>query len=185
MRRRLASFTGNGYDKGRSLPIQALWVAVGSPATRSILCPPKIRVKVLRAFGANIGENVLIRHRVHIQWPWKLTVGSNSWIGVESQLINLEDIIIGEDVCLSQQSMLCTGSHRADVESFDFDNAPVTIRDGAWIATRATVLRGVTVGENAVIGATALVTQDVVPDSRVLAPRAEVAAPSSTRGVRP
>lgn len=174
MRHRLSTFTGRGYDKGRPRAVQALWVAVGDPVSRSVLCPPGARASLLRAFGARIGDGALIRHQVHIQWPWKLTVGRDSWIGVGAQLINLEPIEIGDDVCVSQQAMLCTGSHRADLESFDFDNAPITIEDGAWVAARATILRGVRVGQGAVIGATALVTADVPAAARALAPRAEV-----------
>lgn len=171
IRRRLGQFTGAGYDKGRPVPVQALWIALGSPLTKSVLCPPRLRAKILRLFGAAIGPGALIRHGVHIQWPWKLSVGADSWIGVGAELINLEPIVIGEDVCVSQQVMLCTGSHRADRVSFDFDNAPVVLEDGVWVATRATVLRGVTVGARAVVGATSLVTSDVPPDARVLAPR--------------
>ena len=131
--RRLATFTGRGYDKGR-------------------------------------GALQRLRHDVRIHWPWKLSVGENTWIGVGAWLLNLEPITIGSDVCISQGAMLCTGSHRADDPAFEFDNAPITVADGAWIALRATVLRGVNVGEGAVVGATALVTRDVPAGERVLAP---------------
>lgn len=174
-RRQLAAFTGAGYDKGRGTLVCAAWALVAEPLQRSVLCPPSVRAKILTAFGAQIGTGVLIRHGVRIHWPWKLTVGENSWIGVGAWLLNLEPITIGANVCISQQAMLCTGSHRADDPSFEFDNAPVRVADGAWIALRATVLRGVTVGEDAVVGATALVTKDVAPGERVLAPAASPA----------
>lgn len=171
-RRRLSSFTGRGYDKGRPLAVCALWVLV-EPLQRAGLCPPRLRAAILRAFGARIGTGVNIRNDVRIHWPWKLTVGDNSWIGVGAYLLNLEPITIGDDVCVSQQAFLCTGSHQADDPAFEFDNAPIVVRDGAWVAARATILRGVTVGRDAVIGATALVTRDVPDGARVVAPRAE------------
>ncbi|MCH8611645.1 DapH/DapD/GlmU-related protein [Arsenicicoccus dermatophilus] len=173
--RRLATFTGFGYDKGRSLPVCAAWV-VTEPLLRSVLVPAGLRVKVLRAFGAQIGKGVLVRHDVRIHWPWKLAIGNDCWIGVGAWLLNLEPITLGNDVCISQAVMLCTGSHQADDPAFEFDNAPIRIEDGAWVAARATVLRGVTVGAGAVVGATALVTKDVPPGDRVLAPRAQVLA---------
>ncbi|MEL4505640.1 DapH/DapD/GlmU-related protein [Luteococcus sp. H138] len=172
--RRLAEFTGKGYDKGRSPLVCAAWALAAEPLTRSVLCPPAARARVLRAFGAKIGQNVNIRNDVRIHWPWKLTVGDNSWIGVGSYLLNLEPITIGSDVCISQQTFLCTGSHRADDRAFEFDNGPITVEDGAWVAARATVLRGVTVGRDAVVGATALVFKDVPAGARVLAPQNEV-----------
>ena len=170
---RLAEFTGRGYDKGRSLPVCAAWAFVVEPLQRSVLCPPSVRAAILRAFGAEIGENVNIRNGVRVHWPWKLSVGANSWIGVGSYLLNLEPIVFGEDVCISQQAFLCTGSHQARDVAFEYDNGPIEVRDGAWVATRATVLRGVTIGTDAVVGATALVTKDVPARALVLAPRAE------------
>ncbi len=172
--RRLAQFTGKGYDKGRSVPVCAAWAMVAEPLTRSILCPPSVRAKVLRVFGAQIGANVNIRNDVRIHWPWKLAVGDNTWIGVGSYLLNLEPITIGEDVCISQQAFLCTGSHQAEDVAFEYDNGPITVEDGAWVAARATVLRGVTIGRDAVVGATALVYKDVPEGARVLAPQSQL-----------
>ena len=59
----LADFTGAGYDKGRPKAIQALWLAT-SGVIMHWWFPTKARVVVLRAFGAQIGDSVLIRHRV-------------------------------------------------------------------------------------------------------------------------
>ena len=172
IRRSLRGFTGAGYDKGAGTVTQALWLAVSGLVITRFWCPNSLRIKLLRAFGAKIGDGALIRHRVRIHWPWKLTVGSNTWIGEETWILNLEPVTIGDDVCVSQAVLLCTGSHDRWSPTFEFDNAPIVIADGAWIAARATVLRGVTIGENAVVGATALVTADVAPGATVLAPRA-------------
>jgi putative colanic acid biosynthesis acetyltransferase WcaF len=114
---------------------------------------------------------VLIRHDVRIHWPWKLSVGSDSWIGERAWILNLEPVTIGSNVCISQEAMLCTGSHDRHSATFEFDNAPIVVGDGAWIALRATVLRGVTIGAGAVIGASALVVDDVAPNAVVVAPR--------------
>ncbi len=172
VRRHLRGFTGKGYVKGRSRPIQILWVALSSIFVERIWCTPALRVRILRRFGAVIGTGVLIRHDVKIHWPWKLTIGDDVWIGVGAWLLNLEPICIGSNVCVSQEALLCTGSHHADSPTFEFDNAPIVIKDGAWIAVRATVLRGVTIGRDAVVGAAALVTTDVAAGTTVLAPRA-------------
>jgi putative colanic acid biosynthesis acetyltransferase WcaF len=77
--------------------------------------------------------------------------------------------------------LLCTGSHDRTSASFEFDNAPIRVEDGAWVAARATVLRGVTIGRDAVVGATALVTRDVPPQGVVLAPRAQSTGSPSER----
>jgi putative colanic acid biosynthesis acetyltransferase WcaF len=109
---------------------------------------------------------------VRIHWPWKLVIGDNSWVGEGAWILNLEPVIIGDDVCISQDVLLCTGSHDRHSPTFEFDNAPIRINDGVWVATRATILRGVEIGEDAVVGATALVTSNVPAGALVRAPRA-------------
>lgn len=171
-RRRLAGFTKAGYDKGRPIHVQAIWLLAQSVLLQHWFCPVSVRLAVLRAFGATIGRNVYLRHRVRIHWPWKLTIGNDVWIGEGTWILNLEPVTIGDDVCVSQDVLLCTGSHDRRSPTFEFDNGPITIEDGAWVAARATVLRGVTIGHDAVVGATALVVKDVAPGATVLAPRA-------------
>jgi putative colanic acid biosynthesis acetyltransferase WcaF len=130
---------------------------------------------LLRWFGAEVGQGVLIKQRVRVQWPWKLTIGNNSWVGTDAELYNLDDIIIGDDVCVSQHAYVCTGSHDYRSPTFEFDNAPIVLEDGVWLCARSTVLRGVTVGANTVVAATALVTSDVPPNSIVRPPPATIA----------
>ena len=136
-------------------------------------CPAGLRIAILRAFGATIGSGVNLRHGVRIHWPWKLTVGNDSWIGERVWILNLEPVTVGADVCVSQDVLLCTGSHDHRSPTFEFDNAPIRIEDGAWVAARATVLRGVTVGADSIVGAAALVVSDVGPGTTVLAPVAQ------------
>ncbi|OZF39876.1 putative colanic acid biosynthesis acetyltransferase [Rhodococcus sp. 14-2483-1-1] len=135
-------------------------------------CPNSVRLRILRMFGAKIGVGVLIRHRVRIHWPWKLTVGDYSWVGEDAWILNLEPVSIGANTCISQSVLLCAGSHDRRSGTFEFDNAPIRVGDRTWIAARATVLRGVTIGNDVTIGATALVTTDVHDGMTVLAPAA-------------
>lgn len=173
-RMNLRGFQGHGYTKGRSRLVQAAWLCTQGLLLRHWWCPAKVRIAVLRAFGAQIGEGVLIRHRVRIHWPWKLRIGEGSWIGEGVWLLNLEPISIGQNSCLSQDVFVCTGSHRFDEPTFEFDNAPVHIGNRTWLAAQSTVLRGVTVGDDVLVGAKALVVKDVPDGARVLAPSADV-----------
>jgi putative colanic acid biosynthesis acetyltransferase WcaF len=158
---RLKDFTLAGYDKGRGVVWQALWFATQNLVFGAWWLPRRWRPAVLRMFGAKVGTNVTIRHNVRVLWPWKLTVGNDTWIGEGSWLLNLEPIEIGSDVCLSQDAFLCTGSHRHDSPDFRYDNAPITVNDGAWIAADVLVLRGVTIGQGGFVGARAIVSHDV------------------------
>lgn len=168
----LADFRGSGYDKGRPRIVQVLWLVSSS----LIMCwwvPGTVRVAVLRAFGARVSERVVIRHRVRIHWPWKLEIGKNSWIGEGTWILNLEPVTIGHDTCVSQEVLLCTGSHDRRSRSFEFDNGTIHIGSGSWIGARATILRGVSIGNGCVVGAASLVVRDVLDGVVLLAPKAE------------
>lgn len=81
-----------------------------------------------------------------------------------------EQITIGDDVFFGHDVFLLTGSH--DYTKFGHERQvtrvckPITIKEGAWIASRATILGGVTIGKHAVIMAGAVV-HDNIPDYAV------------------
>jgi putative colanic acid biosynthesis acetyltransferase WcaF len=145
--------------------VQAAWFTVHNLFFSKWWLPAALRPLILRIFGADIGHGVFIRHRVRVLWPWKLTVGDNSWIGEDAWILNLEPVRIGHDVCVSQGVFLCTGSHDIASPTFEYDNAPITISDEAWLGAQAMILRGVTVGRGAVIAARSRVSSDVIPES--------------------
>ncbi|GAA4471179.1 DapH/DapD/GlmU-related protein [Rhodococcus olei] len=172
--RSLAALRGRSYDKGRGILSQVLWVATSTLLFTQVWCPNRVRCVLLRGFGADIGTGVLIKHRVNVQWPWKLSIGHDSWIGTGVDLYDVDRIVIGSNVCISPHAYLCTGSHDRRSPVFEYDNAPIVIEDGAWLCARSVVLRGVTVGANSVIGATSVVSTDIPADSVVRPPRASV-----------
>ncbi|MFI7411080.1 putative colanic acid biosynthesis acetyltransferase [Streptomyces sp. NPDC049627] len=161
--RSLRGFTGAGYDKGRPWLVQAAWFAVLHLAFSRWWFPARWRPAVLRLFGARVGRRVLIRHGVRVHWPWRLRIGDDVWIGEGAWLLNLQQITIGSDVCVSQDALLCTGSHQHRSPTMEFDNGPIQLEPGSWVAARAVVLRGVTVGRGAVVGASAVAHRDVAP----------------------
>jgi putative colanic acid biosynthesis acetyltransferase WcaF len=170
----LGSFRGDGYHKGRPAWVQILWMITSGSVVTRWWCPRRVRLSLLRAFGATIEPGVLIRHNVRIHWPWKLAVGKDSWIGENAWILNLEPVTIGSDTCISQAAFVCTGSHDRTSPSFEFDNGPITIGNHVWVGARATILRGVSIGNGATIGSTALVTSDVPTGKTVLAPHGVV-----------
>ncbi|WP_405623878.1 putative colanic acid biosynthesis acetyltransferase [Streptomyces sp. NBC_00076] len=176
--RTLRGFTGAGYDKGRPLLVQAAWFAALHLFFVKWWFPARLRPVLLRAFGARVGQRVLIRRGVRIHWPWKLDVGDDVWVGEDAWILNLEPVTIGSDCCVSQSALLCTGSHLRRCATFEFDNGPIRLEPGSWVAARAVVLRGVTVGRGAVVGAGAVAHQDLAPGS-VLTVRGTPATASS------
>lgn len=122
-----------------------------------------LRVKILRLFGAKIGSNVVFRPRTRVKFPWKLTVGDRVWIGEGVWIHNQDQVVIGHDVVISQESFITTGSHsiRTDMGLL---TKPTVIEPGVWLTTRCIVLGGVTVGRSSVVGPGTVVNQNVPPN---------------------
>ena len=164
---RLDLFDSKSFKRGRGVLTEALWVIAFSPLMTSQLPGSRWRVSLLRAFGARIGKAVVIKPRVIVKFPWRLTVGDHSWIGEGAWIDNLAPVFIGSHACISQGAYLCTGSHDWRQPTFDLITKPINIGASAWVCAKAIVAPGVTIGEGAVVGLGAVATSDV-PDWRIL-----------------
>lgn len=118
---------------------------------------------VLRCFGAKVGRGVVIKPQVKITFPWKLTLGNHVWLGEECWLLNLEQIIIADNVCISQRAFLCTGNHNYKSPTFDLITKAISVEQGAWIGAGSFVGPGVKVGTHAVLTAGSVATDDLQP----------------------
>lgn len=119
--------------------------------------PSPIRVALLRAFGARIGQGVVVRAGVNISFPWRLELGNHVWLGEEVMILSLAPVKVESHVCISQRAFLCTGSHDARKETFDLVTRPVVVGTGSWVAAGAFVGPGVTLGPGTVVGAGSVV----------------------------
>lgn len=158
----LAHYTPGEFDRGATALKEALWLVVSLILFR--LCPfsfSALKRTVLRVFGARVGRNVTIKPQVKITFPWKLTVGDHVWLGEECWLLNLDQIIIGSHVCISQRAFLCTGSHDYKRTTFNLITRPITLKDGAWIGAGCWVGPGVTLGSHAVLTAGSVAAKDL------------------------
>jgi putative colanic acid biosynthesis acetyltransferase WcaF len=158
----LSTFNNAGFERGAGRCKELAWLALRSFFFEHSVMPwYGLRRRILRTFGARLSPNVVIKPGVKITFPWRLTVGENSWLGEECWLLNLAPISIGKNVCISQRAFLCTGSHDWSKESFDLITRPITVEDNAWICANAFVAPGVTIGDGTVITAGSVVTKDM------------------------
>lgn len=164
----LSKYDNSDFDRGAPRWKEALWVAVRCMFFQTPWpWPSSWRVGFLRAFGARIGERVVIRANVNISHPWRLTMGDHVWIGEDVGILSLAQVTIGSNVCISQRAYLCTGSHDFRREDFKLKVAPITVRDGTWIAAASFIAPGVEIGPGAVVSAGSVVFRDVPAGARV------------------
>jgi putative colanic acid biosynthesis acetyltransferase WcaF len=160
----LAAYRPTNYSPGRGRMVRAAWYLTSLLLFEGGLFPfSSIKAGILRAFGARIGRGLVIKPRVRIKFPWRLTVGDHCWIGESAWIDNLAEVCLGDHVCVSQGVYLCTGSHDFRSRTFALITRPIQVQSGAWVAARATVLCGVSIGSNAVIAAGSVVSRDVAP----------------------
>lgn len=170
----LADAPGERQAWGRPVGVVYLWSAVelifvSNPWQIS----SRLRTLVLRAFGAKIGAGVIFRPRTRVKFPWKLSIGANSWIGEGVWIHNQDQITIGSNVVISQETFLTTGSH-AHRTDMGLITKPIVVGDGAWITSRCIILGGSNVGENCLILPGTVVSGTMLPGKKYGSLQAEV-----------
>jgi putative colanic acid biosynthesis acetyltransferase WcaF len=98
---------------------------------------------------------------VNIKYPWKLVIGDYSWIGEDVWIDNLEQVIIGSNVCISQGAMLLTGNHNYKKSSFDLITREITLEDGVWIGAKSIVGPGVRCGSHSILAVGSFTSKDL------------------------
>ena len=123
------------------------------------------KVFILRIFGAKIGKSVVIKPTVNIKYPWNLTLGDYVWIGENVWIDNLDNVNIGNNVCISQGAFLLCGNHNYKKESFDLITKPIKVEDGVWIGAKSTILPGVIAKSHSILSASSVTSKNLEPYS--------------------
>ena len=120
--------------------------------------------------GFKVSENaeLVIGNRVSVNYQTSISVATRVEIGDDT-------MIAGNVQIYDNISHPLSPSRRLRHESFTLDEAaPITIGKNVWIGNAAIVMRGVTIGDNAVVAAGSIVTKDVRPDTLVAGSPARV-----------
>jgi putative colanic acid biosynthesis acetyltransferase WcaF len=150
------------WHAGASLLVRTSWFCFGSPLLALRWLPGSSwRVSLLRAFGAQIGAGCRIKPGLRVKFPWRLQVGQACWLAEDAWIDNLAMVCLGDRVCLSQGTYLCTGNHDFRSPDFSLRLGPITIGSDAWIAARAVLAPGTRIGPGAVVALGAVVSGSV------------------------
>ena len=147
----LSSYNNEWYKPGKRMRIW-LWYLISivfflNPL--SVYSP--LKVILLRLFGGSVGEGVVIKPQVIIKYPWLLTIHNNVWIGEKVWIDNLAQVVIHDNVCISQGAMLLTGNHNYKSVFFDLVIGTITLEEGVWIGAQAVVCSGVNCASHSIL----------------------------------
>ena len=119
--------------------------------------------------GREVDPSVRVLPPFHTDGGGNLRFGRNVFVNHGCTALDLGGIDIGDDVMIGPNVQLISSGHPLDpgTRRRSITTAPVRIGRGVWIAAGATVLQGVTVGDDAVVAAGAVVTRDVPPRTLV------------------
>jgi acetyltransferase-like isoleucine patch superfamily enzyme len=160
-----------------------------SALTRWRLIWPAVNARVRLRTATRLGGRVTLRGRARVLNEGRLTLGDR--VRLDSTLAPLELVTtptghleIGNNVFINYGTSIVAGSHvrigndcligthvmvmdcdfhRVEDKSWDTTGQPIVLEDRVWLANRSIVLKGVTIGHDAVVAAGAVVTRDVPP----------------------
>lgn len=161
MKTDLSLFNNSWYNPGNPFKRITWYVANRVFLNTCIPYPSAFKILILKLFGAKIGENIVIKPKVSIKYPWFLTIGNYSWIGESVWIDNLAQVKIGSNCCISQGALLLCGNHNYRKTSFDLMIGQIILEDGVWIGARATICPGVTCKSHSVLTAGSVATKEL------------------------
>lgn len=123
--------------------------------------PSRFKIFLLRLFGAKVGRGIIIKPNTRIKYPWRLNMGDYCWVGEDVWIDNIENVSIGNNVCLSQGAILLTGNHDYSKSDFSPKYDKIVIEDGVWICAKAIVCPGVVCKSHSVLTVNSVATKDM------------------------
>ena len=139
-----------------------------SAALNSSTDADQIRTRLSKIIGTSIDVSTTVFVPFYTNFGRHIRLGKNVFINHACSFLDLGGITIEDDVLIGPRVNLVTEDHPVDPTlRRTLIVKPIVVKRNAWIAANATILPGVTVGENSVVAAGAIVNKDVPPNSVV------------------
>jgi len=134
-----------------SVSVNAVWLFSYFPNNR-------LRVWILRVFGARVGRGVAIHRGLTVRGVSGIAIGNDCFIAENVTLDGRGGLTIGAHVSINMASQIWTAGHDLDSEDFAYMHNGVHIQDCAWICSGAILLPGATMSEGSVVAAGGVLT---------------------------
>ena len=138
------------------------------------LLPPEQQeeqMALLKQILGKTGEHVYIEAPFHCDYGYNIEVGENFFANYNFVVLDVGKVRIGENVQIAPNVSIYTAGHPVHPQSrnsgYEY-GIDITIGNNVWIGGNACIMPGVTIGDNAVIGAGSIVTKDI-PDNVIAA----------------
>lgn len=130
--------------------------------------PNEIRRLLSEITGSEIDETVNVFTPLYINYGKHTKIGKNVFINFDCTFLDLGEITIEDNVLIAPKvSLLSEGHPVAPEQRHSLMVGHIHIKKNAWIGANATILPGVTIGENAIVASGAVVLKDV-PDNTIV-----------------
>jgi acetyltransferase-like isoleucine patch superfamily enzyme len=129
----------------------------------------EIRALFSQLIGKKVDESFLLIPPFYAAGGDEIRVGHNVFFNQNCTFYDLGGLDIADDVMIGPNVSIITAGHplKPSQRRAATIGKPIVIEKNAWIAAGATILGGVTVGENSVVAAGSVVTRDVPPNTLV------------------
>lgn len=128
------------------------------------------REKFLKTFFKSIGDKVVIKGNFNCDYACHISIGSRCFINCNVTMLDTNYIEIGDDVLIGPGVVISAATHPLNAAlrtEPKFISHPIKIGNKVWIGANASILSGVSIGDNAVVAAGAVVTKDVPANALV------------------
>lgn len=129
----------------------------------------EIRALFSELIGRKVDESFLLIPPFYTAGGNEIRVGRNVFVNQNCTFYDLGGLDIGDDVMIGPNVSIITTGHplESSQRRAVTIGKPIAIERNVWIAAGATVIGGVTIGENSVVAAGSVVTKDVPPNALV------------------
>ncbi|KAF1682473.1 MULTISPECIES: sugar O-acetyltransferase [unclassified Veillonella] len=128
------------------------------------------RTAILHELFGRVGSNPVVLPRFTCDNGKNISVGDNFLINFNGVILDIAPVTIGDNVMIGPNTLIVTVNHPLSAKERRNHMAiakPITIGNDVWIGGNVTILPGVTIGDNVVVAAGAVVTNDVPSNTLV------------------
>jgi len=130
----------------------------------SAFAEQELRDRLLRELLKACGEGVHIRPPFRLEYGTGVSIGAGTFFNYDCLMLDVAPVTVGADCQVASRVQFITATHPIDphVRRIGWETAkPITVGDNVWLSSGVILCPGVTIGDDTVVGAGAVVTRDL------------------------